>query len=175
MDRIFETATQFINIYQSRKPFELLDAIGAITRISHNFSPDGLKGFACIQNGSMYAVINGHLDEHEQNIVAGHEAAHLILHKEEMLYAPGNFIEEGNLFANTGRLEHQANQFLADFLLDDKDTLDLISQMEGDYFQTACALCVPPALFTFKLHSMINRGFPLCKPTNLESGFLGTP
>jgi len=36
----------------------------------------------------MYAVVNGKLNEHEQRIVAGHEAAHLILHKAEILKCP---------------------------------------------------------------------------------------
>ena len=173
MDNIYLQVQEVIDTYHTRNPFDLLDAIDAVTRISYNFDPNGLKGFATIQNNTMYAVINGHLNEYEQWIVAGHEAAHLILHRDEILNSPGKAMQDFNLFDNTGRLEHQANRFLADFLLSDEDILGTITQSQGDYFHTASTLEVPPALLAFKLHSMIGRGFELINPVGLESGFLG--
>ena len=174
MDSIYAQVETTIDKYQTRDPLELLGAIGAITRISYDFAPDGLKGFATIQRGTMYAVINGHLNEHEKRIVAGHEAAHLILHRDEIINSPGQAMPDFDLFDNSGRLEHQANRFLADFLVRDDEVLEVIAQSDGDYFCTASLLHMPPALLAFKLHSMIARGFELCLPVDLESGFLGT-
>lgn len=173
MNTIYLQVEQVIARFGTRDPLELLGAIGAITRLSYNFSPEGLKGFATIQNGTMYAVINGHLNEHEKRIVAGHEAAHLILHQDEIFNSPGKVVQDFHLFDNSGSLERQANAFLADFLVSDEDTLEIIAQSEGDYFCTASILHMPPALLAFKLHSMIDRGYALQNPIGLESGFLG--
>jgi len=173
MDNIYVQVEQLIDHYQTRDPLELLGCIGAITRISYDFAPDGLKGFATIQNGTMYAVINGHLNEYEKRIVAGHEAAHLILHQDEILHSPGKAMQDFNLFDDSGRLEHQANRFLADFLVSDDGVLEVVAQSEGEYFSTAGILYMPPALLAFKLHSMIERGFKLRNPVDLKSDFLG--
>jgi len=173
MDKIYSEVEHALDRYQTRDPLELLGSIGAITRISYDFAPEGLKGFATIQNGTMYAVINGHLNEYEKRIVAGHEAAHLILHSAEILSSPAKTMSDFDLFDDTGRLEHQANRFLADFIVSDADILEVISQSDGDYFCTASLLHMPPSLLAFKLHSMIRRGYELRMPTDLKSDFLG--
>jgi len=174
MDMIYAAVEQTIYLHRTREPLELLGSIGAIARLSYEFEPDGLKGFATIQNGTMYAVINGHLNEHEKRIVAGHEAAHLILHRDEIINSPGQAMQDFNLFDDSGKLEHQANRFLADFLVSDEEVLEVIAHSDGDYFSTAGMLYMPPALLAFKLHSMSRRGFELRNPVDLESGFLGS-
>jgi len=159
--------------HQTRNPYELLDAIGAKTILSDQYSQDGLKGFSTIINRQMFAFINAKLDEHERMIVAGHEAAHLILHKREILQSPACAIKDFNLYDNSGRLEYEANDFLANFLVSDKRVLESISNSEGDYFFTAKELCIPPPLLAFKLHGMMHRGFEVRNPMNLESKFFG--
>ncbi|MCL2587985.1 MAG: ImmA/IrrE family metallo-endopeptidase [Oscillospiraceae bacterium] len=173
MEQLYSFAEEIAELYGTRDPLELLGSMGAITRLSYEFDPAGLKGFATIQNGTMYAVINGHLNEYEKRIVAGHEAAHLLLHRDEIMNSPGRAMSDFDLFDDSGRFEHQANRFLADFLVSDEETLEVITQSEGDYFATAGMLHMPPALLAFKLHSMIGRGFKLRNPIDLKSNFLG--
>jgi len=84
----YERAEQAARKYNTRNPYKLLDEIGAVTRFDYSYEPSGLKGFSAILNRVMFAVINGHLNEHDRRIVAGHEAAHLILHKKEILLSP---------------------------------------------------------------------------------------
>ena len=156
--------------YATREPYELLECIGAEVRVNYDFDPGGLKGFATILNRIKFVVINGNLNEHEQRTVAGHEAAHLILHKTDILNSPAYTLRDFNLFNNSGRLEYQANSFLADFLLSDEAVLEVIE--DGDYFSHASILCVPPPLLAFKLHSMVRRDYKVKLPVSIESSFL---
>ena len=172
MDHIYLAAKKAARRCGSRDPYDLLDSIKAITRISHDFSPNGLKGFATIEHHTLYAVINGNLGEYEKRIVAGHEAAHLILHREEILEIPARALQDFCLYTNNGRLEQQANRFLADFLVSDEMTLEAISNSESNYFATASILYLPPELLAFKLHSMMGRGLPVKNPVDLKSNFL---
>ena len=172
MGYIFSQTEKALAKCGTRDPYELLDSIGAVTKLSHEFSHDGLKGFSTILNRTMYAVVNANLDEYERRIVAGHEAAHLVLHKKEILISPAKTMKDFNLWNSSGKLEHQANRFLADFLVSDEEVMDIVSSEDNDYFAVASQLFFPPPLFAFKLYSMIHRGFKLRSPADLQSGFL---
>ena len=173
MGYIFNEAETIAAKYQTRDPYKLLDSIGAIVKVEYDFDPDGLKGFAAIIKRVMFCVINGHLAEHEQRIVAGHEAAHLILHRKEILLSPAKALQDFDLFNNSGRLEYQANSFLADFLVSDDEVMDVITQSDCDYFANARELNMPPHLLAFKLFSMMHRGYSVRNPIGLSSNFLG--
>ena len=173
MGAIYQEVEWIVYRHGTRDPFELLDAIGAVTWLSYEFEACGLKGFAAILNNISYAMINGNLSEEERRIVAGHEAAHLILHKDEILQSPGCSIRDFSLYDGTGRLEFEANSFLADFLVSDAQVMEATKDSDGDYFFMAKMLHLPPPLLTFKLRSMIQRGYNLKNPAMLQSGFLG--
>jgi Zn-dependent peptidase ImmA (M78 family) len=178
MKRVHSEVEKVIEKYNTRNPFELLDAMGAITRISYAFKPTGLKGFATIMNGISYAVINGNLGEQDRLIVAAHEAAHLILHEIDILQSPAGAIKDFNIFSNTykgnrGRLEAEANSFSADFLISDDEVMDVITNPDRDFYSSASELYLPPPLFAFKLYSMVQRGYDIRNPALLQSGFLG--
>jgi len=170
--RIYLEAMKAVEQYHTRDPYELLDCIGASVHLVHDFAIDGLKGFAAIRKGKKFAVINARLDEHEQRIVAGHEAAHLILHEEDILRSPMQALKDFNLLVDPGCLENEANRFLADFIISDEDVLDAALGKEHDFYAGARALCLLPELFAFKLYSMAQRGFPVRNPVDLKSDFL---
>ena len=167
----FETQ-RILKLYDTRNPYELLDAIGAVTIFSDKYEPNGLKGFCTIQNRIMYAVINAKLPEDDMRVVAGHEAGHLILHREQILASPARSMKDFNFFDNYGKYEREANSFLADFLVADEKVLDVVMDREGDYFSAARELHIPPPLFAFKLYSMMQRGYNLRSPVDLDSRFL---
>jgi hypothetical protein len=77
-----------------------------------------------------------------------------------------------NLYDNSGRVESEANFFLADFITSDKDVLDTI-ESSHDYFSAARQLCIPAPLLAFKLYSMMRRGYEVRNPADLDSKFLG--
>ena len=169
----FEAAEKAAKKHHTRDPYRLLESIGANISYCYEFEPDGLKGYSTILNRVMFAVINGNLDEHDQRIVAGHEAGHLILHKTEILSSPAQALKDFNLYDNSGRLEYQANSFLADFLVSDEDVMEALSNDDSDFFSNARELYIPPPLLAFKLHSMIRRDYKVRNPIELQGGFLG--
>ena len=173
MEYVYLETQRILKLYGTRNPYELLDAIGAVTVFSDNYELNGLKGFCTIQNRTMYAVINTKLPENDMRIVAGHEAGHLILHKKEILTSPARSMKDFNFFDNSGKYEREANSFLADFLVPDEKVLDVVIDREGDYFSAAQELNIPPPLFAFKLYSMMQRGYNVRSPVDLDSGFLG--
>ena len=172
MDRIYLEAEQAVRKHKTRDPYELLDTIGAYLEFSYDYEPNGLKGFSAIINSVMYAVVNGNLGEHDRRIVAGHEAAHLILHRHEILRSPGRAMKDFDLYNETSRLEYQANHFLANFLVSDEQVLDVAYGKSLGYFQIASELYMPPPLLAFKLSSMVERGLPVKQPVGLKSDFL---
>jgi len=171
MDYLYSRAEAYVEQYGTRDPYELLNGIGARVIVTHDFEPDGLKGFAAIENRMMYAVINGKLNKHEQHIIAGHEAAHLINHEAEILASPARAMQDFDLYCNKGRLENEANRFLADFLTGDEEVLDMLSSHDG-FYDLASVLYLPPPLLGFKLYSMMQRGLPVKSPVDLKSDFL---
>jgi len=93
MGFIYSEVERIIKKYQTRDPYEFLDAIGAVTAFSDQYGRNGLKGYSTILNRTMYAVINGKLCSEERRIVAGHEGAHLVVHKNEILASPVRMIK----------------------------------------------------------------------------------
>ena len=171
-NRIFNEVERVIKKYGTRNPFELLDAMGAVTKITHDFHRNGLKGYCAILHRAEYVFINGKLPRAEQKVVAGHEAAHLIIHRPQIMSSPVRAMRDFNLYDNTGRIEREANSFLADFIVSDEDTLDVIKN-SYDYFSAARELYMPAPLLAFKLYSMMRRGYDVHNPVDLDSGFLG--
>jgi len=173
VDYIYKAVENAVHTCGSRDPYELLDSIGAVTRLTNGLPPNKLKGYALIEKRILYAGINGRLSEYEQRIVAGHEAAHLILHEDVILKTSSRVLQDFDIYYNKGRLENEANQFLADFLVSDEEVLHLIKwHKEYDYFDLANALSLPPPLLAFKLYSMMKRGLPVKNPVDLKSDFL---
>ena len=170
---IFAEVERIHKKYETRDPFELLDDMGAITIISREFGRNGLKGYSTVARRFKYAVINGYLHEYERRIVAGHEAAHLTIHVDEITHSPLRALRDFSIWDNSGRIEYQANLFLADFLLPDDEVMEAIKIEESDYFAASCALYVPPPLLAFKLYSMMRRGYAVRPPVDLDSKFLG--
>jgi len=175
-DYIFNEVERVLRKYQTRNPYELLDYLDAELRISYDHAKNGLKGYSAVMHRFKYVVVNGRLNEYEQRVVAGHEAAHLIIHMDELMKSPAKMLKDFCLWDDSGKLERQANLFTADFMLDDDDVLDAVRAKvideDRDFFNTARELCVPSPLLAFKLHSMMRRGYDVRPPVELESRFL---
>lgn len=171
-DYIFFEVERILKKYATRDPYELLDSIGAVTKISYEYPRGGLKGYCTILNRIPYAIINGNLNDDDKRVAAGHEAAHLIIHRNQIMSSPVKAMQDFNLYDNSGRVESEANFFLADFITSDEDVLDIIGS-GCDYFAAARSLRVPAPLMAFKLYSMMRRGYKVRNPAELDSKFLG--
>ena len=116
-----------------------------------------------------------HRDADERRVVAGHEAAHLALHMDELLKGPARMLKDFNLWDDSGRIERQANLFTADFMLDDEEVMDAVQSEDEDrdFFSIAREFYVPPPLLAFKQYSMMRHGYDVRVPIDVDSKFLG--
>ena len=170
-DLIFSEVEHVLKKYKTRDPYQLLDAIGAVTKFSYAYPADGLKGYCTILHRIPYAVINGNLDDDDKKVATGHEAAHLIIHRKQIMASPVKAMRDFNLYDSSGRIENEANFFLADFITSDDDVLEVIEYVY-DYFAAARELRVPAPLLAFKLYSMMRRGYKVRNPWTWTASFL---
>ncbi len=166
---VYSQIEKYVRKYQTRDPYEILDALHVVTRFSNNYPRDGLKGY-CIQlNRTKYVVINDNLCEDDRRVTASHELGHIVIHGKELQCSP---FKDFNIYQATGRKEREANFFGADLLIPDEEVLDLVHSQNANFFNVAKALNVPCEFFAFKLYSMVERGFPMRMPIDLSNDFL---
>ena len=168
-DMIYQQAMESRRLYATSDPYELIDGMDAVLRFTDAFARNGLRGFCTMINRVRYVVINEKQPEEEQRVVAAHEAGHLILHQAELKTGT---MKDFDVYHVTNRLERQANFFAADFLIDDDEVMELMHTEDMDFFDTARALMIPAPFFAFKLYSMVNRGYNMRVPVDLNSTFL---
>jgi Zn-dependent peptidase ImmA (M78 family) len=168
-EMIFNQAQRCRERYRTSDPYELLDAMGVVLRHSDAYPRGGLRRYCAVIKRIRYVVINQKQPEEEQRVVAAHEGGHLILHAAELKVGA---MRDFDVYNVTSRLELQANSFAADFLIDDEEVLDLMHSHDADFFNVAKELLVPAPFLSFKLYSMVNRGFNMRIPMDLNSTFL---
>ena len=168
-DVIFDQVMRIRKRFHTSDPFELLKRMGVVLIFSDAFPRDGLRGFCTVMNRIRYVVINAKQPEEEQRVVAAHEAAHLILHMDRL---KAGAMRDFGVYNVTSRLERQANFFAADFLIDDEEVLDQMQTSDGDFLCVAKKLLIPAPFFQFKLYSMVNRGYSMRVPGDLNATFL---
>jgi Zn-dependent peptidase ImmA (M78 family) len=168
-DYIHREVQRVLGNYKTNDPYELLDALGVELRESDLYGPKGLKGYCFFSKRTMFVVLNAYLCEAEMRIVAMHEAAHVILHRDRIVVAP---MKDEIIYDMTSKTEYQANLFAADYLISDDEVEELRAQEDNDYFRMCKMLYVSPDILSFKLFSMIQRGYHYNLPQNLNSTFL---
>lgn len=164
---INDEVLKIIKKYSTRDPFKILKMAGAILKYSDKYN--NLKGYYFHSLRSDFIVVSSKLPYEEKRIVAAHELAHFILHKEIAKYAP---IQDSAMFIVKTRHEYEANIFCAELLLPDENVMEVKKDTGGDFFNMSRCLDVMPELLLFKLHSMNARGYKFCLPLSLDSTFL---
>ena len=124
------------------------------------------KGFFLVHSNKQVIVVNSDLSEHMQRIVHAHELGHAVLHGN---VARVSAFHDFALFADTSRLEYEANIFAADFLLKDDEVLDLLNE-DMFFFGAANKLCVPPELLDFKFRILKRKGHKVIDPPLVAGG-----
>lgn len=153
--------------YGTRDPVALIHQSGAVLKLSDKYV--SLKGYYFHSLRSDYIVVNAKLPRAERRIVAAHEFAHFILHREQAKDAP---IHDTMMFSVNSRMEYEANLFCAELLLTDGEVMSNARGTDGDFFTMSKTLGVMPELLLFKLHGMNERGGRFNLPLSLNSGFL---
>ena len=151
--------------YKTRDPFELLDCVNAITFETDKYTR--LKGYCFLSCRSTYVAVNTYLPKEEKRMVAAHELGHITLHKNLLKLAP---MQDSVLYDMRTPCEYEANLFAANLLVCDSDVEQLAGEM--DYFDLCKTLSVSPELMSFKLYSLVQRGYRYNLPIGLNSKFL---
>lgn len=115
---IYDEVERLVNKCKSRNPFDILSALNVVVMESSNYQK--LKGYCFSANRTVYVVINETLHPAEKKIVAAHELAHVVLHKNMLQLAP---MKDSVLYDMTSETEYEANLFAADLLIPDETTV----------------------------------------------------
>ncbi len=153
--------------YGTRDPVALIRQSGATLKLSDRYTT--LKGYFFHSLRSNFIVVNSKLPRAERRIVAAHEFAHFMLHREQAKTAP---IHDTMMFSVNSRMEYEANLFCAELLITDGEVMEAARDTGGDFFGMGKTLGVMPELLLFKLHGMNERGGRFNLPLSLNSGFL---
>lgn len=157
---------ELIDEYKTNNPFELIDYL-KITLVNSNIAE--LKGYCLSVKGYPYIGVSFLLNEQDRRIVAAHELGHYILHlNETSLYR----FEDENIYNSYDKTEYDANIFAANLLVSDGEVDELVRSENMDYFTMCRTLSLPPELLSFKLFSMVSRGYKYNLPMTPKSDFL---
>jgi Zn-dependent peptidase ImmA (M78 family) len=127
------------------------------------------KGFYLSQSRVQVVTLNSDLPSFIQMIILIHELGHAVLHKKTCGLKA---FHEFSLFDDTSRMEYEANIFLAEFMMNDTDVLELLNE-DMSFFDAAKQLCVPPELLDFKFRVLKRKGYMVIdSPMNARSNFL---
>lgn len=163
---IFQSINALVDKYHTRDPFELLEHLHVVVKESDSYK--SLKGYCLMSCRTIYVVLSASLSEEEKRMVAAHELGHIILHRKALQMAP---MKDIALYDMTNSTEYEANLFAADLLIEDSEVERLSQETELDFFGMCSCLNVNPHLMSFKLFSLIKRGFSYQMPIGLNSRF----
>lgn len=168
-DEIVKSVKKLKRRYREDNLFELCRNMGLILLPQAFGTQKGaIMGFFLEQRRIKTITYNSDLSEDLQRVIVGHELGHSVLHARNGIHA----FHDVGLFDVSSRFEKEANLFAAEYLLEDDEVLETLSQ-DGDFFSAAAILRVPVELLDFKFRIMKWKGYELTEPPIFaQSNFL---
>jgi len=115
---IKDTVHKIVHYFDTRNPFEIINAMGAIL-VRHPL--EGVRGFYQFYRRNSIIYVDVNLPKKESQIVSAHELGHLFLHKTSNAL----FMDTRTQF-NTHKYEIEANTFAMELLVPDEIILENI-------------------------------------------------
>ncbi|MCD8197922.1 MAG: ImmA/IrrE family metallo-endopeptidase [Lachnospiraceae bacterium] len=153
--------------YATRDPIRLLESLNVVVAETDRY--EKLKGYCFLSCKTFYVMISSFLPDAEKRVVAAHELGHIALHRQQLQLAP---MKDCVLYDMASSTEYEANLFAADLIIRDEDIEEMSQNEDLDYFGVCSSLYVPPELMSFKLFSLLRRGYAYQMPMELDSRFL---
>lgn len=156
--------------YAEKDPYALCRAM----KIALKFKPMGTDSTACkglylLHSREQTIVINSDLSEELQRIILAHELGHAALHRKLSVVNP---FRDFAMFETVRRYEYEANLFAADYLIDDNEVIDLLTEALT-FFDVAKLLNVPAEFLDFKFRVLQWKGYNVIDPPlGAKSDFL---
>jgi len=155
--------------YDEPDPWKLAEAMGIIVQVMPLGNTDkSCKGFFLRQSRKKHITINSDLPEPIQRIILAHEIGHAVLHHEA---AKMKAFHDFALYDTSSQMEYEANLFAAEYLLEDDEVTELLSE-DTFFFSVAKELEVPPELLDFKFRILKRKGWLIESPIQSNSNFL---
>lgn len=169
----FGAAEKLVRRVGSRNPFDAFDYLNTKVYWSNNHPADGLKGFCIVTLKQRFVMLNANMEESDVKVVSSHELGHIVLHTD----GSGAFrFVEFDMCHGADRQENEASFFGADFLVSDSDVMDVIDGRDDrNFYDIAGELGIPVPFMSYKILSMIQRGYGLYLPEWIDSRFLRKP
>lgn len=162
-EEIAKTAQRLWRIHEERNPRRLCRFLDIrIEEMPMGLDDDSIKGLIFKSSRCYCIVLNSDLDARAQDLIILHEIGHYALGHVERAACTCR-----NLFAHaeSSLMEIEANEFVAEYLLNTKRTLEVLHETNS-FYDTAKILCVPPAIMDFKwrmlrYYNLISRESPV--------------
>lgn len=130
------------------------------------------KGLIVRNNRCSTIIINSDINEKTQQFVLYHEIAHYVLkhHDRKKVCAFKDYEIFKKINNTTMDMEDEANLFVAEYLLENQLTLDILQESD-DFFQSAARLRVPAEILDYKLrmlhyYNLISTSSPIYTKSN---------
>ena len=163
---IVQTANNLVRDLGTRDPHKIARELG-IEIIPMNYKRQ--RGAYKVLLRNRFIFIKNDLHPVMENIVLLHEIGHDVLHRKEAVKAGG--FKEFNIFnMQESRMEYEANAFVSQVSLDDKEILEYI-RYGYDIQQIARAMHSDTNLVALKTDALIAQGYCL-RHQDYENRFL---
>lgn len=167
---ISRSVKQIVRKYGLTNPIKLCDIMGVeIVHKDMGTEETSIKAMMIVDRRIKCIIVNSNLPDVITKFIIAHELGHAVLHAQKCK----QFTDRG-FFADTSRMEKEANIFAAELLLGASEAL--IEEMEySDFsmFQLAAEHKVPYELLAYKLEVMEEEGYNVPElPYEPDSCFL---
>lgn len=162
---IYKKANALVQIHGTRDTLILAEDCG----IDVVYVPDfkALLGMYVCKWRHRAMFLNNHMDEYLTRMVAGHELAHDMLHRD---LAKGEGLKEFELFRMTNLTEYEANALCSHILIDSDECYEY-ARNGYDVVSIAKLMNSEINLMLIKLQEMIRLGYDLRLPMEPHSDF----
>lgn len=125
-----------------------------------------LKGLIVRNSRCATISVNSDQPERTQSIVLFHEIGHYVLkhHERKQVCA----FQDYGVFDSTSDLENEANRFVAEYLLENEQTLEALREADN-FFHAASCLHVPKEILDYKMrmlryYQLLTKSCPISTP-----------
>lgn len=165
---IYREVSRIMRKYDEPDLWKLAEAKGIIVQVMPlGRTEKSCKGFFLRQSRKAYHH-QQRLPEQIQRIILAHEIGQAVLHHEA---AKMKAFHDFALYDTSSQMEYEANLFAAEYLLEDDEVTELLSE-DTFFLSVAKELEVPPELLDFKFRILKRKGWLIESPIQSNSNFL---
>jgi Zn-dependent peptidase ImmA (M78 family) len=151
-EEITQAACRLRTEHQTKNPETLCRHLDIwIDRFPMGATSHAMKGLITRNARCCTISLNSDMTQQTQDIVTFHEIGHFVLdhHRKMQVCA----FQDYALFDNASAFEDEANRFVAEYLLDTDETMQVFKD-GNDFFQAASLLRVPQEILDYKMRML---------------------